>query len=269
MITVGAVVERLRELFGTINSDVDTLKTGQMSDSVTGIATVFMPSYALLKEAAAQGLNLVVAHEAPFYHHRDDDSMLEDDAVYLGKKQLIASAHLAIFRMHDALHRSTPDYIVEGMARDLGWRGYEDPTFPEALRPLHAPPYAILPMSLSQVAAHVKKALKVPFVRMVGDPDLTCRRVGLLPGYCGGGALAIPYFRQADLDLIITGEGPEWETAEYVRDAVAQGFAKALLVVGHAPSEASGMKYLAERIKAEYPEIAVKALAEAQPFWLA
>ena len=35
----------------------------------------------------------------------------------------------------------------------------------------------------------------------------------------GGGALAIPYFEAEHLDLIITGEGPEGETPEYVRDA--------------------------------------------------
>ena len=51
------------------------------------------------------------------------------------------------------------------------------------------------------------------------------------------------------VDVLVCGEAPEWQTAEYVRDALACGQNKALIVLGHEPSEEAGMAYLAEWLK--------------------
>ncbi|MNW69316.1 NIF3 (NGG1p interacting factor 3) [compost metagenome] len=64
--------------------------------------------------------------------------------------------------------------------------------------------------------------------------------------------MTIPLFEQDGLDLIIAGEGPEWETPEYVKDAAAQGRNQALIMLGHAESEAPGMKLLAERLSQQF-----------------
>lgn len=57
---------------------------------------------------------------------------------------------------------------------------------------------------------------------------MECQRIGLLAGYRGGGEVVIPLFQNQNLDLIIAGEGPEWESPEYVRDALQQGKKKHL-----------------------------------------
>ncbi|MCL6444336.1 MAG: Nif3-like dinuclear metal center hexameric protein [Alicyclobacillus sp.] len=266
MPSIKDIIEKLTESVGHIENTVDTLKSGDELAQVTGIATTFMPTYSVLKRAAALGLNLVIAHEAPFYHHQDEVDILKDDAVYIAKRKLIQDAGLAIFRFHDHMHRRNPDQIVEGLIRELGWEAYVDEPCMKGILPLYVSPLTIPTMTVREVAEHLKKRLGVPYVRTVGDLSMSCSRVGLLPGYCGGGVIAIPYFQHANLDLVIVGEGPEWETPEYVRDAVALGQDKALIIVGHSSSEAAGMKALAESIKGMFPSVPVSFLAEESLF---
>ena len=263
MPTINHVIHQLSALSGPLTAHtVDTLKAGDETAEVRGIATVFMASHAILETAIERGLNLVITHEAPFYHHFDQIDILADDPIYLTKKALIEESGIAVFRWHDHIHRNAPDLVVEGLLRDLEWTPYVEAQESRMSLPLKTPPLAIPTMTLEEVARYVKRKLDVPFVRVVGDLAMPCTRVGLLPGYCGGGALAIPFFQGDELDLIITGEGPEWETPEYVRDAVSQGRTKALIVLGHSKSEESGMKYLADWVKPMFPDIRIEFIAD-------
>ncbi|MNR42724.1 NIF3 (NGG1p interacting factor 3) [compost metagenome] len=108
----------------------------------------------------------------------------------------------------------------------------------------------------------MKKRLGINYVRVHGDLNLTCSKIGILAGYRGGAQNAIPLFEQEQLDLVIYGEGPEWETPEYVRDAVFQGKHKALIVLGHAESEEPGMKLLAYMLTNKYPEVPIHYIKE-------
>lgn len=265
MITVNDVITHLTASMGNIDSTVDTLKSGEGLVEVRGIATTFMPSYHVLVKAASRGLNLVIAHEALFYNHRDQIDILESDPVYLAKKRFIDETGIAVFRLHDHMHRNAPDRIVMGLINELGWAMYVDNQSMSSILPLHVSPLTIPTMRLKDVAEHIKQKLRVSFVRIVGDLSMPCSRVGILPGYCGSGSLAIPFFQHGNLDLVITGEGPEWETPEYVRDAVDQGMNKALIIVGHESSEEWGMKYLAQSMQDIYPDIPVEFIAEKHP----
>ena len=268
MPTVHEIVSKLTASVGPIENTVDTLKSGNASDEVKGIAVTFMPTISVIKKAIQQGLNLVVAHEALFYHHRDGYmDRLDGDPVFLGKQKLIEESGLSIFRLHDLMHRHSPDLIVQGLLKELDWEKYLDGRWmKEVLPPLDISPLTIPTMSLGDMVLLLKQKLAIPFVRVVGDLTMSCSRVGILPGYCGGGNLTIPYFRHADLDVVIAGEGPEWETPEYVRDATALGQQKAYIVLGHQVSEEFGMKYLAASMKMTYPELPVEYLTDGQPF---
>ncbi|MNI82276.1 hypothetical protein D3C73_1389700 [compost metagenome] len=87
-----------------------------------------------------------------------------------------------------------------------------------------------------------------------------------MAGYRGGGSLTIPLFQAERLDVILYGEGPEWETPEYIRDALYQGRQKGLLVLGHAESEAPGMKALARSIGRQFPQVPVHFLKDGPVF---
>jgi len=52
-----------------------------------------------------------------------------------------------------------------------------------------------------------------------------------------------------DVQVLIAGETPEWETVEYVTDARSEGRAKALILLGHIASEQAGMEECARWLK--------------------
>ncbi len=60
-----------------------------------------------------------------------------------------------------------------------------------------------------------------------------------------------------DVEVLLVGEVPEWETVEYVRDASAQGRHKALILLGHEVSEEPGMKKCPKIFALLFPETAV------------
>ncbi|WP_166239891.1 Nif3-like dinuclear metal center hexameric protein [Paenibacillus turpanensis] len=246
------VIKRLMEPVGFLEQTVDRLLYGDPQAAVTGIVTTFMPTQHVLEEAVHLGANLVIAHEHLFYSHHDafEDS-LKQDPVYLAKKRFLQESGLSVFRNHDYIHRHQPDGITEGLIHALEWEGHvikQEPAFTVIEFPAQ---------TVGELAVYLKQKLGLFSMRFVGDPDIICQRVGVFVGYRGGGNLVIPLFEQERLDVVIYGEGPEWETPEYVRDAVQQGRRKALLVLGHAESEEWGMRLLANRLQAQFPAIPV------------
>jgi putative NIF3 family GTP cyclohydrolase 1 type 2 len=82
-----------------------------------------------------------------------------------------------------------------------------------------------------------------------------------------GSAAQIRMLQHADVHVVLAGETPEWETVEYVRDAVAAGEQKCLILLGHANSEEAGMEYCARWLKTFIPEVPIEFLPAGDPFW--
>lgn len=256
MTTIQDVLDKLIQFGNDFESKVDSLIAGVPYTEVKGIAITFIATHNVLQRAISMGVNLIITHEGVFYSHQDGTGSREYDPVYREKRRLIEESGIAIYRFHDYFHRYKPDGIMVGLIRDLGWNSYVEEHQPTATI------VTIPGMTVKEIAEFVKKKLGIPFVRVVGNMSMTCTRIGLLAGYRGGGQIAIPLFENNNLDLIISGEGPEWETPEYVRDAVYQGRQKALIILGHAASEEPGMKYLADFVKTLFPHIPVHFIAE-------
>jgi hypothetical protein len=68
--------------------------------------------------------------------------------------------------------------------------------------------------------------------------------------------------------VLLIGEVPEWETIEYVSDAVAQGRRKALILIGHIPSEQPGMTNCADWLKTFIKDVPVSFVPTIEPFWV-
>lgn len=250
-LTFGLIIDKLTAGIHTLDRTVDKLEPGCMETELRGIVTAFSASQYVIEQAIALDANLIITHEGIFFSHQANREWLEHDPVYRQKADLIASSGMGIYRFHDYLHRYTPDGIMEGLLRELDWQKYVSE---------HRPSVSILTipaMEVKEVAEYLKRQLQIPYVRIAGKLSTSCCRVGILVGYRGSGAMAIPLFEQESLDLIIAGEGPEWETPEYVRDAVHQGRTKALIMLGHAESEAPGMSYLADLLSVQFPELPI------------
>ncbi|NWL87734.1 MULTISPECIES: Nif3-like dinuclear metal center hexameric protein [unclassified Paenibacillus] len=256
-ISIREVLELLADSGGgSTENGVDGLEYGDPDTAVKGIATAFIASQPVIARAKSLGVNLLITHEGLFYSHFPPGEQIAETVVVHEKKRRIEQSGIAVYRYHDGIHRSRPDGITSGLVRELGWldklEGYR--SFAAIIR---------LPrMTVAEIAAHVKSQLDLRQVQIVGDRTMSCERIGVLVGYRGGGNPAIPLFEQENLDLILYGEGPEWETPEYVKDSLSQNKPRALLILGHAASEAPGMKYLAESLQTKLPDLPVHFISE-------
>ncbi len=102
---------------------IDTVKVGDPSQPIRGVASTFLPTFDVLKRAHASGANLVIPHEPTWYNHYDRVEHLQGDPVYEAKMRFLEDTGLVIWRFHDYSHRMKPDVIVRGVVRRLG---YED-----------------------------------------------------------------------------------------------------------------------------------------------
>lgn len=256
LLTVQQVIDTMLQPVNRIEQTVDILEWGNPDAVVTGIATCFMPTQHVLEQAVELGCNLIIAHENAFYTHHNRTSYLEHDSVYVQKRDFIEFNQINIYRIHDYIHHFQPDGITSGLIQSLEWNQYV--TEHRNTASMITLPYA----SLEEIAEYVKAKLGIPYVRIVGDPMMKCSHLGIMVGYRGGGEHAIPFYERDQVDLIIAGEGPEWETPEYVRDAMHQQKARALLMLGHAESEAPGMQWLAADLSRLFPNITVTYLSD-------
>jgi len=251
----------MERLSGTgLAHTVDKLASGNPADEVTGIAVAFMPTVHVISQAARLGANLLIPHEALYYNHFAPIDELKEDPVYLDKLRLIEQSGIAIFRNHDHAHLQNPDIITAGLLKELDWSDRIETNYPLSS-------IVTLPsMTLQAVVEHIKHSLGIGYVRVIGDPDMVCERAGVLVGYRGGGSTAIPLVHPERLDVLIVGESQEWETPEYIRDAVQQGKHTALIVLGHAESEVPGMRLFAEQLREMFAGVDVHYIEE-QPLF--
>jgi putative NIF3 family GTP cyclohydrolase 1 type 2 len=262
-ITGREVEKRIQEHVGVPwqTETVDTFKAGDPQMRVTGIAVTMMATYDVLERAAASGKNLVITHEPTFYNHLDQFEEIpqkENDPVLAQKLLFIKEHHMVVWRFHDHWHQRNPDGIEAGMIHALGWEAFQDKEHPYF--------FAIPETTLEKLAAELKSRLQLHTMRVVGDPKMKLTRVALSPGAAGMtreiGALQTP-----EVQLLITGESREWETVEYAADAVSEKKNKALIVLGHIPSEQAGMEECTRWLKNFISEVPVEFVPAQQPFW--
>jgi len=66
----------------------------------------------------------------------------------------------------------------------------------------------------------------------------------------------------------VIGETREWETVEYVADAVSQHKRKGLVILGHIPSEQAGMQECATWLRTFISGVPIEFIPAREPFWL-
>lgn len=261
-ITANEVIERIKKNVGVEwqSETVDTFKAGDPNAKVTGIAVTMMATLDVLQRAAAKGENLVITHEPTFYEHLDTSKELpqgESDPVLAEKRAFIEAHHLIIWRFHDHWHMRHPDGILDGQVHALGWEKYQDSTNPYL--------FTIPETTVGKLAGELQKKLGIYVMRVVGDRDMKVKRLAMSPGAAGfhreAGALEMP-----DVELLITGESREWETVEYVADAVAEGRHKALIMLSHVPSEQFGMDECTKWLKTFVTEVPIEFVPTKDPF---
>jgi putative NIF3 family GTP cyclohydrolase 1 type 2 len=262
-LTAREVVARIQARVGIpwMPQTVDTFKAGNPDAEVKGIAVTMMATLDVLQRAAAAGQNLVITHEPTFFNHLDkpdDLEQKENDPVLAAKRAFIEQHDLMIWRFHDHWHRMRQDGIETGMTHALGWESFQDSGNQYV--------FAIPETDLDHLAIDLKRKLKIRVVRVVGDPKLRVKKVALVPG-SSGFARETRALEISDVQVLVTGEPREWETVEYVADALTEGKSKALIILGHIPSEQAGMEECARWLKTFVSEVPVEFVPAREPFW--
>jgi putative NIF3 family GTP cyclohydrolase 1 type 2 len=260
--TARQIIDQIKAHIGVPWRDetVDTIKAGDPETPVTGIATTMMATFDVIRRAQAEGKNLVITHEPTFYSHLDktDSFETENDPVWAEKLKFIVDHKMVVWRFHDHWHMRKPDGIMEGVLHSLGWEQYYNPELHLAKLPTA--------MTVEALAAEVQKKLGAKVLRVVGDRRMKVTTVALQPG-AGGTAGHLRALRRDDVEVLLIGEVPEWETIEYVNDASAEGRRKALLLVGHIPSEQPGMENCARWLKTFISGVPIGFVPTIEPFW--
>jgi putative NIF3 family GTP cyclohydrolase 1 type 2 len=150
------------------------------------------------------------------------------------------------------------DGIEAGMAHALDWEKFQGSGNQYV--------FGIPETDLEHLAAYLKSRLRINVMRVVGDPKLKIKKVTLVPG-ASGFAKETRALEISDVQVLVTGEPREWETVEYVSDAVTEGKPKALIILGHIPSEQAGMEECARWLKTFVTEIPVEFVPAREPFW--
>ncbi|MEO8131996.1 MAG: Nif3-like dinuclear metal center hexameric protein, partial [Bryobacteraceae bacterium] len=202
----------------------DGFHLGDPEVRVTGVATTFQPTLDVLQRAKTAKKNLVVAHESTFWDGFDPVEVMVHDPVCQAKIRFAEQNGMAVWRIHDHWHRRKRDPIFFGLARKLGWAAH----YLGDVRPRH---YEIPEMSLEEVARHMQKQLGTFNVVVVGDPKLPVRTIGDCAHVLSSILPALKSF-----DVALTGETPQHDTFEYLRDATALGLKKGVIMISIAKS---------------------------------
>lgn len=246
----------------------DLLVAGNEEAEVTKIVSTFMATVAVIQQAIDVGANLIITHEPTWYTGPDEVNWLAQDPVYLAKKKLIEDHQLNIWRFHDHMHMATEDLIYTGLDKELDWAQYvvrnegELATFGQT--------YELPKCSLRELSAELKEKLGMDVIQIVGNPEMTVERVGVL---VGGGSLGLgveslpmELMERQQLDLVICGDITEWTLSAYINDASALGLNKGMLVLGHERSEEMGMKHLVPWLEEIGPGCEVVFIDAKEPF---
>jgi putative NIF3 family GTP cyclohydrolase 1 type 2 len=256
-LTAGQVVDHIKEHLGVPwrGGPTDTFKSGDTETPVTGIATTVMSTFDVIKRAAAGGRNMVITHEPTFWLGNDATERFVDDAVYKQKVQFIRDHNIVVWRFHDHLHARQPDMSAVGLAEALGWAPYLSKSEPRV--------YVLPPKKLRDLAKDAERRLRLPAIRVVGDPQASVSRAALMQG-------AAPFHAATvfpNVDVIVAGEQREWEGVEYAFDANTAGQRKGLILIGHWVSEDQGMRLCADWLKSFITEVPVEWIPAGDPFW--
>ncbi len=234
---------------------VDTFKAGDPKSRLTGIAVCMFADMHVLKEAVNKNCNFIITHEPVFYNHLDETSAFLDDPVYLEKAKFIKENKLIIFRFHDHIHRTEPDGISVGMINKMDLNNYSvggSQTF-----------FEVPKTTLAKFSKELKNKFGLKSIRVIGNLKMKFSKVAFMAG-APGGQNHIQILSNPDVEVLIAGEAPEWETYLYANDAVAQEKNKAVIFVGHIKSEEAGMEYCTEWLQSFIKEIPIHFI-ENQP----
>lgn len=229
----------------------DKIIIGDANQECTGICITISATYEVLKKAKELNANLIISHEYIFYGSRTEQSVLDEDEVYLEKKAFIEDNHIVVYRDHDRIHgngapfheRTNPDYIFYGICKELGWDDY---VMGDKLKPLW---YKIPKTTGKELADLLIEKFSLNGLRVVGDLDSEVSVVWFCEHINGNERDSQKIKNALKADAMIPFEIVDYTLTQYVNDAFEMNKGKVILEMGHFNCEELGMKYMETWLK--------------------
>jgi putative NIF3 family GTP cyclohydrolase 1 type 2 len=231
---------------GRLNRD-EGLILGSPGTEVRGILTCWMATVDALQRAGAEGCNLVVTHEQfYFYPYFSTDRVQPQHLKWCPNQRRLAIAErhrLCVMRLHgtmDLLHNFDDFVELIGLKNANRGSGYAR-VFPTE------------ETTVAELAARVKRLLKLDRVRVVGDLGRRVRCVGVPMGGLGLDS-NLSYLQgcvERGADVLIGGEADEYGLT-FVGDAGIP-----YIETGHFASENPGIINFTHRIQKDFPRLKV------------
>jgi len=250
------VFEHFREIGHWVNwgRTCDEFLHGDPDREVAGIGTTWVPTNAVLKQAAQKGLDLVVTHEGPFYPVYE--GLPSAASQVKGKRELLDESGIVLVRCHDTWDRMPEVGIPDAWAEFLG--------FDTEPRPVESFYKTCLlgNITVEEAAARIlekTRTLGQAGVLILGDRNRMVNRMVV-----GTGAITwLPAMCELKPDVILaTDDGMNTECgAHWATDAGVP-----IIVVNHATAEKPGMQAMARHLAKVFPDVPVEYLDVRFPF---
>ena len=230
-----------------LENTVDTFKSGNPDEEITGIAVGWMSYDSALKQALELNCNMFVTHEPTYFNHHDHETEVFRLEYVRSKKKFIDESGLIILRCHDLWDQVLDIGIPDSWAKQLD---FHEPLAGENYYRV----YDVMGRTAFDVAQQVARhtqALGQEAVQLIGPSDAKVTRVAI-----GTGAITpfLHFVERYKADLAICSD----DGFVYWRDgALSIDMGIPVIIVNHAVSEIYGMKLLAEHLADKFPDVPV------------
>lgn len=275
---IDAQIRRHYECVEPVKGSCDGFVQGDPEVEVTGIVTTFTVTAEVMHRAQELGANMIVTHEPTFFIQGRGEWM-DQDPVFAAEREMAKKNGFVVWRCHDMMHAHKPDDIYEGFIEAMGWRANAQPKPDkkvsgemdmDAFIRAFSDYYVIEPITLAQLCDLFREKLQMPTLRISGDPNMMCSRIGVLVGGGSQGFGRMPdmclrVMNEHKLDVVVCGEIFELLMGTYMQDAAHLGVARGMIVLGHERSEEWGMKQMQTWLSREVP-VPVHFVDAKEPF---
>ena len=218
-------------------------KFGDPASTVTGVLVCWMATIPALEQAVRERCNLVICHETIFF---PDSRAIEREMCWPSnrhKLELMSSGRLVLYRAHGMLDKLC---IYDDFAAALGLSQVE-------CGEGYYRVFRTDPIKVADLAARVKEAVGLPFLRVAGQPDRMVSRIGLP---WGGLGLFVNIGFMQDMvergaEAVICGESDEY-AMRFANDSGLE-----LIETGHAVSESFGLRRFTQDLQAAFPRVPI------------
>ena len=243
-----ALMEHFRHIGTWVDWDstADRVLHGDPEAETRGVAVAWIPTNAVLKQAALEGFNVFITHEPAFYPGFEGSASAK--GLIREKRALLEQMGITLLRCHDTWDRMPEVGIVDAWASFLGFDGEPRPV---------GSFYRICltgGLTAEEVGNQVLKrvsGLGQEVVLCLGDRKRRVHRMVV-----GTGAIThLPSMLELGADLILaTDDGlNHWTGGLWAVDKELP-----LLIVNHATAELPGMQAMAGYLEQAFPGLAVK-----------